>query len=98
MARQYMTAAEWYALKSICGDIYQYVLADQKIPDELYYSVLQYLEMPSDTVCDYYLYGSCQYVMVTLEVTLLYVDSKEVAKRQVFLFATPARHKSYHPK
>ena len=92
-----MTAAEWYAFKSICGDIYQYVLADQRIPDELYYAVLQYLHMQGDTLCDYYLYGSCQYSMVTLDVTLLYNDSKIVDKRQVFIFPTPARHKQYIP-
>ena len=93
-----MTAAEWYALKSICGDIYQYMLADQRIPDELYFAVLRYLHMPSDTLCDYYLFGSSQYTMVTLEVTLLYNDSKEIDKRQIFLYATPARYKQYIPR
>lgn len=98
MARQYMAAGEWHALKSICGDIYQYMLEDQPIPDELYYAVLQYLHMPADAICDYFLYGSCQYSMVTLDITLLYHDSKIVDKRQIFIFKTPARHKPYHPK
>ncbi|AYB31931.1 hypothetical protein [Chryseolinea soli] len=99
MGREFMTAAEWLALKIICGQIYQHLLADEPIPDDLYFAVLKYMDLPADTLCDYFLFGSCQYRMVTKDITLLYNHHyRGMEKRQIYLYATPARCKPYHPK
>jgi hypothetical protein len=95
MAREFLAPHEWYELKGLCGRIYQKILAEERIDDYMQNAVLKYLDLPVNTVCDWYPFGSIQFKMITTEITLLYNHSTEIEKRQIFLYATQSKQKQH---
>jgi hypothetical protein len=89
---------EWHELKAVMRRVYDFVKKDEPVPDYLYYAVLDMCGWPRDTVVDAVLFGSEQMKLITVEETLLYNDTAELEKRQIFNYPTPSKVKAYHVK
>lgn len=78
--------------------MYRYVVKDEPVPDYLYNAVLDMIGWERSTVVDAVLFGSIQLKLISTKETLLYNDSDEIEKRQIYVYDTPDKHKIYHPK